>query len=134
MEKFLTFAEISEILGISKTRLYELIRQGIFPEPQRNASNNRPLFNSDLTERCRQVLKTRIGVNGQPYTPNRKRKSPAAAQRGRHESLVGHLSSLGITATSKQVDDAIKSLPEGGKGLDEGDLVKQVFLRLRQQP
>lgn len=136
MEKFLTFSEMSEILGISKTRLYDLIRDGIFPEPMRNPANNRPYFSQQLTEACRQVVKTRVGMNGQPYTPNRKQKmgKATATHAGRHESLIVSLSGLGITATPKMVDEAIKRLPDTAKGMEEGDLVKQIFLLLRQRP
>jgi hypothetical protein len=136
MEKFVTFSELAEMLSISPSRLYELIRDGVFPEPLRNPKNGRPYFTQQLTDSCRTVLATRKGLNGQPYTPNRKRKkaSATAVRGGRHESLIASLSSLGLTATAKQVDDAVKSLPDSGKGLAESDLIKQVFLRLRQKP
>ena len=132
MEKFLTYPELSELLGISTSRLYDLIRDGILPQPLRNPSNNRPYFSSELTDSCRQVVKTRVGLNGQPYTPNRKRKAtPMAPERGRHKTLISSLSALGVAASPKQLDEALKSLPPN---LEEGDLVKQIFLRLRQRP
>ena len=133
MEKFLTFSEMSEILGISKTRLYDLIRDGILPQPLRNPSNNRPYFSSELTESCRQVVRSRVGLNGQPYTPNRKGKKSTSTTppRDRHESLISRLAALGVAASPKQIDEALKSLPPN---LEEGDLVKQIFLRLRQKP
>jgi hypothetical protein len=136
MEKFVTFSELSEMLGISPSRLYDLIRDGIFPAPLRNPKNQRPYFRKQDVESCRQVLATRVGLNGQPYTPNRKQKtgSATATLRDRHESLIASLSALGITATPKQVDDAVKSLPDAGKEMEEGDLVKRVFLCLRQKP
>lgn len=136
MEKYITFSELSEMLGISPSRLYDLIRDGIFPEPSRNPKNQRPYFRKEDVESCRQVLATRVGLNGQPYTPNRKRKTVGATAtlRDRHESLIASLSALGMTATPKQVDEAVKSLPDAGKGLEEGDLVKQVFLALRRKP
>ena len=134
MEKFVTFSELSEILGISPSRLYDLIKDGIFPAPLRNPSNNRPIFNAELTEACRNVVKSRVGINGHPYTPNRKRKSTSGftTQRGRYEGLISALSGLGLTATSKQVDEALKRLPDGGQGLEQGEVVKRVFLHLRQ--
>ena len=136
MERLVTATEMSAILGVSKTRLYGLIRAGILPAPKRNPANNRGFWTTELTEVCRQVLQTRVGVNGQPYTPNRKAKrgSSTTTPQDRYESLIASLSALGITATSKQVDDAVKSLPDAGKGLEEGDLVKQVFLALRRKP
>ncbi len=136
MEKFVTFSELAEMLAISPSRLYDLIRDGVFPEPLRNPKNGRPYYSQPLIDSCRHVLASRKGLNGQPYTPNRKRKKAGATagERGRHESLIASLSSLGLIATAKQVDDAVKSLPNAGKGLDDGELVKQVFLRLRQKP
>lgn len=134
MDRLVTVQELCEILGVSKSRLYSLIRVGILPAPMRNPSNNRPVFSAELTEACRQVFKTHIGVNGQPYTPNRKRGTVngTAPKRGRHESLIASLSALGLTATAKQVDDAVKSLPDAGKGIEEEELVKRVFLILHQ--
>jgi len=133
MEKFLTFSEMSEILGISKTRLYDLIRDGILPQPLRNPSNNRPYWSSELADSCRQVVKSRVGLNGQPYTPNRKGKKSTSTTppRDRHDGLISSLSALGMAASPKQIDEALKSLPPN---LEEGDLVKQIFLRLRQKP
>ena len=136
MEKFVTFGELSEMLGISPSRLYDLIRDGIFPEPARNPKNQRPYFRKQDVESCRQVLATRVGLNGQPYTPNRKRKrgSSSPEPNGKHETLIAAISGLGISPTPKQIDEALKSLPNSGKDLPEGDLVKQVFLALRRKP
>ncbi len=134
MERLVTFSELSEMLGISISRLYDLIREGVFPEPLRNPSNNRPYFNAELTEACHLVVKTRLGVNGLPYTPNRKRKAGngTVTRRDRHESLILALGGLGVTATAKQVDEALRHLPDAGKGLADSALIKQVFLRLRR--
>ena len=136
VDRLITVQELCGILGISKSRLYSLVRDGILPKPKRNPSNNRPVFDTELTETCRRVFKTRIGINGRPYMPNRKRAaaSDPAPRRGRHEGLIASLSSLGLTATSKQVDEALKSLPDAGKGLTEEELVKRIFLLLHQNP
>ena len=132
----MTFSELSEMLGISPSRLYDLIRDGIFPEPARNPKNQRPYFRKQDVESCRQVLATRVGLNGLPYTPNRKRKrgSSSPEPQGKHESLITALAALGVSAAPKQIDEALKSLPSLGKDLPEGDLVKQVFLALRRKP
>ena len=133
MERLVTATEMSAILGVSKTRLYGLIRAGILPAPIRNPANNRGFWTTELTEVCHQVLQTRVGVNGQPYTPNKKRKrvSTATDERRRYESLVASLSGLGLTVTMEQVDTVVKSLPDG---LEEKEVIKQAFLRLRRSP
>ena len=133
MERLVTATEMSAILGVSKTRLYGLIRAGILPAPIRNPANNRGFWTSELTEVCRQVLQTRVGVNGQPYTPNKKRKRGGATtdERRGYESLIASLSALGLSVTTEQVETVVKTLPDG---LEEKEVIKQVFLRLRRTP
>lgn len=131
MESLVTTTEMSVILGVSKTRLYGLIRAGILPAPIRNPANNRGFWTPELTEVCRHVFKTRVGVNGQPYTPNRKRKEPRATtdEQGRYASLITSLAGLGMSVTAKEIDGIVKNLPDG---LEEKEVIKQVFLRLRR--
>lgn len=133
MERLVTATEMSAILGVSKTRLYGLIRAGILPAPIRNPANNRGFWTSELTEVCRQVLQTRVGVNGQPYTPNKKRKrgGTTTGERRGYESLIASLSALGLSATTEQVETVVKTLPDG---LEEKEVIKQAFLRLRRNP
>jgi hypothetical protein len=130
MERFVSVQELCRILAVSRSRLYALTRDGILPAPMRNPSNGRPIYTHEHIERCREVFKTHIGVNGHPYMPNTARGACKSfvPQRHRHESLITSLAALGITATVEQVTEAVRSLP---KGLDDGELVKQVFLRLR---
>ena len=134
MDRFVSVSEMCDILGISKSRLYTLIRDGILPTPYRNPSNNRPVFDSALTEACRQVMKTGIGANGQPYTPNRKRATAGTNAPGRrkHDEIITALAGLGVTATPMQVADAMRSLPDSGKHLEQSELIKKIFLHLRQ--
>lgn len=133
MERLVTATEMSVILGVSKTRLYGLIRAGILPAPIRNPANNRGFWTSELTEVCRQVLKTRVGANGQPYTPNRKRKQVRTTtdEQGRYASMITSLAGLGMCVTAKEIDGIVKNLPDG---LEEKEVIKQVFLRLRRTP
>jgi predicted DNA-binding transcriptional regulator AlpA len=131
MERFVSVRDLCQILGISRTRLYGLVRNGIIPAPLRHTATNRGYWTAEQTDACQRVFKTGVGVNGQPYLPNRKRKSVSTTEGGHHqyESLIASLSALGMTATISQVREAMKRLPTG---LDEGAVVKQVFLLLRQ--
>ena len=51
----------------------------------------------------------------------------------RHRGLIESLSSLGLTATATQVDQALATLPDEGRGLKEPELIRRVFLELRKQ-
>jgi predicted DNA-binding transcriptional regulator AlpA len=135
--RFVTVTELCALIGLSKNRFYALQKAGIFPAPLRNPSNNRPVFDSALVEQCLGIVRNRIGANGAPYVPNRKRaaatpeshKKPA----GRHQGLIEALASLGLTATAAQVEEALARLPEGGAGLEEPEVIRQVFLELRKR-
>ncbi len=82
-------------------------------------------------------MRNRIGANGAPYVPNRKKTTPSRESRrktaGLHQGLIEALASLGLTATATQVDEAMAQLPEGGEGMEEPELIRQVFLQLRKK-
>jgi hypothetical protein len=103
----------------------------------RSPLNNRPVFDSALVEQCLGIVRNRVGANGVPYVPNRKarpaRQSSTKKTAGRHQELIEALASLGLTATPAQVEEALGRLPEGGAGLEEPELIRQVFLELRKK-
>jgi predicted DNA-binding transcriptional regulator AlpA len=135
--RFVTVTELCALIGLSKNRFYALQKAGIFPAPLRNPSNNRPVFDSALVEQCLGIVRNRIGANGAPYVPNRKRAAATPDSRkkpsGRHQGLIEALASLGLTATAAQVEEALGRLPEGGAGLEEPEVIRRVFLELRKK-
>jgi hypothetical protein len=134
MEKIATVSELCDLLGVSKSRLYTLIHAGILPEPKRNPSNNRPVFDSEQVEKCREVMRTHIGVNGQPYTPNKKRKKSGSEPKKKedpHESRIVALSAFGVAATGKQIEAAMKNLPPTAH--TEEEILRHLVLQLRKQ-
>ena len=135
--RFITVTELCELIGLSKNRFYALQKAGIFPAAIRSPLNNRPVFDSTLIEQCLGIVRNRIGANGAPYVPNRKKASPSREPRrknaGLHPGLIEALASLGLSATPAQVDEAMGQLPEGGVGMDEPELIRQVFLQLRKK-
>jgi hypothetical protein len=134
MEKIVTVSELCDLLGVSKSRLYTLIHSGILPEPKRNPSNNRPVFESETVEKCLEVMRTHIGVNGLPYTPNKKRKKSGVEPKKKddpNEARSIALSAFGVAATSKQIEAALKTLPPTAH--TEEEILKHLVLQLRNQ-
>lgn len=135
--RFVTLAELCEMLGISKSRFYALQKKGIFPDSLR--AGNRPVFDQQLVEQCLGVVRSRVGVNGEPILFNRKAKAepsksrPVSVKGGKHSDMITALQSLGVTASPEQVDAALKTLPDSGKGMDEPGLIRAVFLQLKRQ-
>ena len=135
--RLVSVAELCDLLGLSRTRFYALQKRGIFPEPLRTSSN-RPVFNTEMVQRCQEVVLSRIGCNGEPVLFNRKSAPKPSTNRpvsakGKHEHLVAALGSLGLSATVPQVSTAIASLPNAGADLDEAALIKAIFLILKKQ-
>jgi predicted site-specific integrase-resolvase len=134
--RFITLQELCDQLGISKTRYYQLQRKGVFPAPQR--AGNRPVFDQNLTQQCVEVVRSRVGINGEPILFNAKRKQEAVQKRSttakaKHDDLIASLASLGLTVNKETVAAAIASLPNSGADLDEAALIKAVFLILKKQ-
>ncbi len=134
---FITVQELCEMLAISKSRFAQLQKRGFFP-PAVRTSSNRPVFDQTLVQQCLDVVRSRVGINGEPLLFNRKAPQEASRNRptpikSKHEDLIAALSSLGLTATSEQVTAAIATLPNKGAGMDEPALIKTVFLHLKKQ-
>jgi len=125
------------MLGISKGRYYTLQRRGIFPAPQRTSSN-RPVFDQEQVQKCVEVVRLRVGINGEPILFNRKpaqepsKKRPATVK-SKHDDLIAALGSLGLSPTVEQVTAALGTLPNNGSDMDEPALIKAVFLHLKKQ-
>jgi hypothetical protein len=136
--RYVTVQELCELVGLSKNRFYALQKAGIFSAAMRSSLNGRPVFDSALVEQCLGIVRNRVGANGVPYVPNRKgrpaRQASTKKPAGCHQGLIEALASLGLTATPAEVDEAMKRLPEGGAGLEEPELIRQVFLELRKKP
>jgi hypothetical protein len=142
----ITVSEMAEMCNLSRARFYELMNKGIFPAPVYLVTNHRPVYDAELQNVCLDVRRRGIGVNGQavlfyarkklpertPKTPrNGKPKPPTNSI---YVDLLNGLRALGLTPTDQQVEAAIGELfPAGIDGVDEGELMREVFLHLRQQ-
>jgi hypothetical protein len=130
---------MSSMVGLSKSRFYALIQAGIFPAPVRHASCKRPVFDLELQQKCLDIRRTGIGANGQPVLFNRKQKATAKRPRpsvqrptNDHADLIEALKSLGLTTTPGAVEEALAKLfPGGCDGIDQGEVIRRVFLQLQ---
>jgi hypothetical protein len=138
---FVSVVQMAEMLDLSKSRFYTMIKTGIFPQPVRHASCKRPIFDFDLQQKCLDIRQTGIGHNGSPVLFNRKRRKPTQPKARQDQQpiseeqaeLVEALKSLGLTASREEVQTVVRELyPDGWKGIDEGEVVRRVFLKLRE--
>lgn len=134
--------EMAEMVGLSKSRFYTLMEQGVFPKPVENAATKRPVFDYEAQRRVIQVRTTGIAADGRPVLFNRKlnktrkpvqgRNSKPDSSRYRYAELTDALKSLGLTATNEAVAQAVGELyPSGTNAHDQGEVIRKVFIHLQ---
>jgi len=96
------------------------------------------MFDRTLQEKCLEIKKTGIGANGEPVLFNRKtsKGSPPPrrpqAKQPNHAELLDVLKSLGLITTAQAVEEALAAVfPTGHAGIDQGDVIRKVFLFLQ---
>ena len=138
---FVSVVQMAEMLDLSKSRFYTLIQAGIFPQPVRHESCKRPVFDADSQQKCLDIRQSGIGHNGNPVLFNRKRRKSAPPKARQDQQpiteeqseLVEALKSLGLTVSGEEVQAVVREqYPDGWKGIDQGEVVRRVFLKLRE--
>lgn len=136
--------EMARMAGLSRARFYQLVHNGTFPVADQDARTQRPFF---CEEKQRQVLEVRrrnCGMNGKPIlfysrrrdvgTVKTQRAAKTPLKNDQFKELVESLSTLGLTTSSAQVETVVKELfPQGTDGMDPGEIIRAVFLRIRRQ-
>jgi len=155
-KEIVSVSEMARMLGFSRTRIYQLIHDGVLPKPTKTAEGSRPFFTREQQEQCIEVRRTNRGVNGQailfysmrvtstspPTTPTRqprRRSAPERPRRSTEDSTITDLRcglrQLGLTdATEQSIRAALADLyPDGHAGVDSSELLRSIFVHLNRQ-
>ena len=157
-KEIVSVSELSRMLGLSRARLYQLMRDGIFPKPTRVNESGRPFFNREQQERCLTVRRTNCGIDGRPIlfysmrsrptvpdrARNHRRQQPRPGTRPRatercRDSMITELrhglTQLGQTEiTDRAIQDLLAdAYPDGHAEVDSAELLRTVFERLNRQ-
>ncbi|QDU29545.1 hypothetical protein ETAA8_46590 [Anatilimnocola aggregata] len=139
---FISALEMAEMLDLSKSRFFALVKAGSFPKAVQIESCKRPVYDSESQQKCLDIRRTGVGANGAPVLFNRKRKGGNTPKQrrakepvsGNNSEIIEALKSLGLTANGDAIETALRELyPNGCDGIDQGELVRQVFLRLQRK-
>ncbi|AWM39813.1 hypothetical protein GobsT_18200 [Gemmata obscuriglobus] len=137
-------SDMARTVGLSRQRFHQLMKSGVFPQPLRDEATGRPYYDESGQAQCLEVRRRNCGVNGrvvlfyarrQPATaPPPRPAKPRPAPTEKHDEILDGIRALGLVqATALQVNDAIKeSFPKGTGGVAVGEVIRAVFLRLRQ--
>jgi hypothetical protein len=141
-----TVSDMARMVGLSRARFYQLQKAGVFPLPVYSVCTHRPIYVEELQELCLEVRRRNCGINGQPVMFYARRQPPVPT-RPKHRAktpvrknqniaaLVEGLNALGLaTATAAQIEVVTKQLyPNGTAGIDQGEVLRAVFLELRRR-
>jgi Prophage CP4-57 regulatory protein (AlpA) len=139
--------EMAKMVGLSRARLYQLIKKGTFPPADQDEVTKRPCY---LEEKQRQILEARrrnCGVDGKPclfYSRRNDSGQKRTATRPtigkvkevvkKYTDLIDGLAALNVTASVAQVEPLVKELfPNGTDGVELGEVIRAVFLRIQSQ-
>ena len=135
--------EMASMMGLSRARIYQLIRKGKLPTPDIEEGSKRPFFNEEKQQQCLEVRRRNCGIDGKPIMFYAKRRDAGVSRKKvertksaptQHADLIDHLGVMGITATAAQVDAVVKELfPTGTTGKPQEEVFRAVFLRIRSQ-
>ena len=117
----------------SRSRFYQLQKQGVFPQPLYDIASKRPFYTRHSQERCLQIRNTGIGDNHQQILFYRRRKKRPSAStntvpQGYHV-LIRAFNKLRIKTTPEQLKAALKHVyPEGlPQRIDDNSVIQNLI-------
>lgn len=132
-------SEMATMCSLSRARFYDLIERGVFLQPVYSLATRRPFYTSEMQEQNLTARQAGIGCNGEFVLFYERRQGDAAkpasrtaAAAGRPAGLMEALRSLGLSVTTAQVEEAVRScFPNGTGDVPEADVLRAVNRRLR---
>ena len=145
---YVNVSTMGKLLGLSRSRLYQLINQGVLLQPVYLISNRRPVYTREMAVRNLEVKHSNVGINGEIvmfYSARTSTTSPKAqkttkkvaeqptASPNNYADILEALESLGMEGiSSSQIDSAIQEcFPDGVENVTEDDILREVFRHLK---
>lgn len=152
LKEIVTVTEMARMCRLSRARFYQLVKEGIFPNPSRNKQTKRPFFDKSQQEQCLLVRRINKGANGKcvifygcrlesPPPPKRNRKQLPISKlpKARHDPILAELrhglAQLGIAnANDADLRNALtRAYPDGHREVEKSELLMAVFGELQRR-
>ena len=155
-KEVVSVSEMARMLGFSRARFYQLMKDGTIPKPIRPENGGRPFFDRGQQEKCLTVRRTNCGIDGRPIlfysmrspssapppAPRRqspRRSAPERPRRAEEDATINELrhglAQLGVAQVTEQSIRTVLAevYPDGWSRVDHAELLRSVFNRLNCQ-
>ena len=145
--EIMSISAMAREVGLSRSRFYVLMNEGVFPQPVYLIRTRRPVYTPELQEACIEARRRGLGaVNGQPVIfyqrlpktrptpkPSRRKSGAEATVPSQVARLVEGLKQLGmVDPKPSAVSTALaEAYPDGVGQTDSGAVLAAVYRRLR---
>lgn len=135
-----SISELCEMLQLSRSRYYQLIKTGFLPKPLKDERSKRSYYDSTLQQKCIEARQTGVGADGSMllfYSPRQNGNSPKKRNQKidtQMQEYVDTLKGMGLEVSAKQVKGAITDLfEEGTNGQDQGLVIRELYRYFKQK-
>ena len=137
--------QMAGLLNLSRSRLYQLVYEGVLLPPIYSLKNKRPFYPEEMARRNMEVKRNNVGINGQilvfyaskdkkvVQTLYKKTASKKQTQKTPYDDLIEGLEALGIIDVEpSQIEAAVAyCFPEGTENQDSDEVLRTVFRHLK---
>lgn len=150
--EFVSIPAMCSLMGISRSRYYQLLTGSFILPPVYSLENKRAYFTREMAERNIAVVRNNCGLNGKiclfyntsrrtgssPVKPvkNREQKSQSSPDnKNPYQDMIEGLACLGLPDIKPSQIELIvtKLYPEGIQNEDEGEVLKAVYRAILKQ-
>jgi hypothetical protein len=146
IDRLMSVSQVAKLVGLSRQRFHQLMREGVFPPPVYDITTRRPHYTEEMQKVCLAVREKNVGINGRvvlfyarrPGNELKKthtQRSASPKRPPKHNRLIDGLRGLGLaTATEQQIEVALKELyPAGTSGMGEAELLRTIFVHIMRR-
>jgi len=146
---YINMSNMAKLLNLSRSRLYQLIDQGILLKPVYLLNNKRPVYTREMAMRNLEVKNSNVGINREvimfysarvPVTTTKPKKTANKAkdpkpENARYADLIDALESLGLEGViSSEIDAAIRDcFPEEMPDMTDDETLIAIFRYLKRR-
>lgn len=141
-----SISAMAKALNLSRSRMYQLQKQGIMPLAIYDIRTKRAFFDQRLQQLCLQIRETGIGANGSyilfysarqtrpddVQKVNKRGLKPKSNYCSEYDEIVQTLKDMGIYVSASEVGEVVGKLyPEGIEGKDQGIIIREIFRTIK---